>query len=264
MTPYRVFIFAMLISSLVKLSPIAAAEQPRTVEMRVGNLVIDPNTNTPVVLLEAVSDKQLLPIWIDVPEARAISLEIEQVKPPRPLTHDLIRNILDGLGATVQRVTITDLRNSTYLATISLSHRGQELQIDSRPSDAIAVALRMKAPIYATARVLQASQPLPTQASRTEQTQKLLGVKTQDLTPELAKLMDSQTQHGVIVADVVAGSVAMKANIQRGDIITKLNDQPVHTAAELEASIQSLKSPSRIKLELIKMGNPTTVDIYLP
>lgn len=264
MTSYRVLIFATLISGLVNFIPIAAAQQPRPVEMKVRNLVIDPNTNTPVVLLEAASDKQLLPIWIDLPEARAISLEIEQVKPPRPLTHDLIRNILEGLGATVQRITITELRNSTYLATISLSHKGQELQIDSRPSDAIAVALRMKAPIYATPQVLQMSKPLPTQASRTEQTQKRLGIQTQDLTPELAKLMDSQSQRGVIVADVVAGSVAMKANIQRGDIITQFNEQVVDTVAGLEASIRSMKSPSRIKIELIKKGKPTTVVIDLP
>ena len=137
MTSYRVLILATLISGLVNLSPSPAAQQPRPVEMKVRNLVIAPNTNTQVVLLEAISDKQLLPIWIDVPEARAISLEIEQVKPPRPLTHDLIRNILEGLGATLQRITITELRNSTYLATISLSHKGQKLQIDSRPSDAI-------------------------------------------------------------------------------------------------------------------------------
>ncbi|MBM2803803.1 MAG: hypothetical protein HW419_1696 [Deltaproteobacteria bacterium] len=87
MTSYGVFIFATLISGLVSFIPIAAAQPARPVEMKVRNLVIDPNTNTPVVLLEAVSDKQLLPIWIDVPEARAISLEIDQVKPPRPLTH---------------------------------------------------------------------------------------------------------------------------------------------------------------------------------
>lgn len=264
MTSYRVLIFATLISWHVNVNPTLAAQQPRTIEMKVKNLVIDPNTNTPVLLLEAVSDKQLLPIWIDVPEARAISLEIEQVKPPRPLTHDLIRNILDGLGATVQRVTITELRNSTYLATISLSHKGQELQIDSRPSDAIAVALRMKAPIYASAQVLQMSKPLPTQESRAEQTQKRLGIHTQDLTSELAKLMDSQTQRGVIVADVVAESVAMKANIQRGDIITQINEQAVDTSAGLEASIRNVKTPSRIKIEFIKKGKPTTVVIDLP
>ena len=264
MTSYGVFIFATLISGLVSFIPIAAAQPARPVEMKVRNLVIDPNTNTPVVLLEAVSDKQLLPIWIDVPEARAISLEIDQVKPPRPLTHDLIRNILEELGATVRRVTITDLRNSTYLATISLSFKGQDRQIDSRPSDAIAVALRMKAPIYATAQVLQMSKQLPTQAGRSEQTQKRLGIQTQDLTPELAKLMDSQTQRGVIVVDVVSGSAAMKANIQRGDIITQIHDQAIATEAGLEAIMRNMKTPSRIKIELIKKGKPITVVIDLP
>jgi len=261
---HRLILLTLLLLIDRSVSAVAAAPESRTVEMKVRSLVLDPNTDTPVVLLEAVSDKQLLPIWIDVPEARAISFEIEQVKPPRPLTHDLIRNILDGLGASVQRITITELRNSTYLATISLSFKGQALQIDSRPSDAIAVALRMKAPIYATAQVLQSSKQLPTQASRTEQTQKLLGIQTQDLTPELAKLMDIQTPRGVIVADVAAGSAAMKANIQRGDIITQINDQPVETVAGLEASIRNVKAPIRINIDLIKKGKPTTVAIDLP
>ena len=261
---FPMLLLATFVLALVNVGALSAAQKPSAVEMRFKNLLIDPNSQSPVVVLEAVADKQLLPIWIDVPEARAISLEIEQVKTPRPLTHDLIRNILQALGATVRRITITDLRNNTYLATISLGLKGQESEIDSRPSDAIAVALRMKAPIYASVEVMEKSRPLPTQANRAEQTQKRLGIQAQELTAELAKLMESRSERGVIVADIVFGSAAMKADIQRGDIITKLNDQPVHTAAELEAIIQGVKSPSRIKLELIKKGKPTTVVIDLP
>ena len=111
-------------------------------ETTIKTLMLDPNTQSPIVVLETVTDKRLLPIWIDVPEARAIALELDHVTTPRPLTHDLIRNIIQGLGATLQRVTITDLRSNTYFAVLFLGLKGQDLQIDARPSDAIAVALK--------------------------------------------------------------------------------------------------------------------------
>ncbi|HEY3167936.1 MAG TPA: bifunctional nuclease domain-containing protein, partial [Candidatus Binatia bacterium] len=216
------------------------------------------------VVLETVADKKLLPIWIDVPEARAIAIEIEQIKVPRPLTHDLIRNILQGLGATLQRATITDLRNNTYFAILSLGVKGQELQIDCRPSDAIAVALRMKAPIFASTQVLAKSKPMPSQPTRSEQTQKRLGIQAQDLTTELANLLESQQQKGVLVTEVALGSSAMKAGLQRGDIITKANEQVISSASDLESFIQSMKPSTQVKLEVIKKGKPTTLVIDLP
>src|SRR5882724_2037999 len=134
-------------------SELQAAQGSAAVETKVKTVMVDPNSQSPVVVLETVADKKLLPIWIDVPEARAIAIELDHVATPRPLTHDLIRNIIQGLGATLQRVTITDLRNNTYFAVLFLGFKGQDLQIDARPSDAIAVALRMKAPIYASTQV---------------------------------------------------------------------------------------------------------------
>jgi bifunctional DNase/RNase len=241
-----------------------AAQGSTVVETKVKTVMVDPNSQSPVVVLETVADKKLLPIWIDVPEARAIAIEIEQIKVPRPLTHDLIRNILQGLGATLQRATITDLRNSTYFAILSLGAKGQELQIDCRPSDAIAVALRMKAPIFASTQVLAKSKPVPSQPTRSEQTQKRLGIQAQDLTAELANLLESQQQKGVLVTEVALGSSAMKAGLQRGDIITKANEQVISSASDLESLIQSMKSSSQIKLEVIKKGKPTTLVIDLP
>src|SRR4029450_120704 len=201
--------------SLLFLFPMSpyAAQETSSVETNIKTVMVDPNTQSPVVVLETVADKKLLPIWIDVPEARAIAIEIEQIKVPRPLTHDLIRNILQGLGATLQRATITDLRNSTYFAILSLWLNGQEVQIDCRPSDAIAVALRMKAPIFASTQVLAKSKPVPSQPTRGEQTQKKFGIQAQDLTAELASLLDSQQQKGVLVTEVTIGSNAMQAGL---------------------------------------------------
>lgn len=256
--------FLLLVLAVGYASELRAAQGSAAVETKVKTVMIDPTSQSPVVVLETVADKKLLPIWIDVPEARAIALEIEQIKVPRPLTHDLIRNILQGVGATLQRVTITDLRNSTYFAILSMSIKGQELQIDSRPSDAIAIALRMKAPIFATHQVLAKSKPLPAQSGRAEQTQKRLGIQAQDLTAELAKLLESQQQKGVLVTEVASGSTAMKAGIQRGDIITKANEQIISSATELESLIKTMKASDQIKLEIIKKGKPTTVVIDLP
>ena len=238
--------------------------QESSVETRVKTLLIDPNTQTPVVVLETVADKKPLPIWIDIPEARAIALELEHVSLPRPLTHDLIRNILQSLGATLQRVTITELRNSTYIANLSVATKEKVMQIDSRPSDAIAIALRMKAPIFVSPQVLAKSKPLPGPSARAEQTQKKLGLQAQDLTPELAKLFESQQQTGVVVTDVTLGAAAMKAGLQRGDIITKANERPIASAADLESVIENARSASQLKLEVIKKGKSTTVVIDLP
>jgi uncharacterized protein len=242
---------------------LAAAQESPPVEARVKTMLIDPNSQSPVVVLETVADKKPLPIWIDVPEARAIALELEHISLPRPLTHDLIRNILQSVGATLQRVTITELRNSTYFANLTLATKEKVMQVDSRPSDAIAIALRMKAPIFVSTQVLAKSKPLPAPNARSEQNQKRLGFQTQDLTPDLAKLFDTQQQKGVLVTDVAPAGVAIKAGLQRGDIITKANDQTVSSSSELESAIQAVKS-AQLKLEVIKKGKPTTLVIDLP
>jgi len=124
-------------------------------EMKVRGLTLDPLTNMALVILRDLEGNKALPIWVGIPEANAIALELEQVPTPRPLTHDLVKNILDGVNATVTRIVVNDLKDSTFYATIFLSLRGEELRIDSRPSDAIAVALRVKAPIFVTLDVIE-------------------------------------------------------------------------------------------------------------
>jgi uncharacterized protein len=178
MKHYLLFVLFLLLLIPENLN---AVQEAGVVETKIKTLTVDPNTQSPVVILETVTDKQLLPIWIDIPEARAIALELEHVKIPRPLTHDLIRNLLQELGAQLHRVTITDLRNSTYFAVLSLGFKGQELQIDSRPSDAIAIALRMKAPIYVATQVFEKSKSVPAPGSRTDHGQKTLGRQPHDL-----------------------------------------------------------------------------------
>jgi bifunctional DNase/RNase len=243
---------------------LAASEEESTVEMTVKNLLVDPSTQTPVVLLESSKEKKVLPIWIGVDEATSIALEIKKVPLPRPNTHDLIRNILNGLGAAVQRITITDLRNDIYYASIALRLKGQDYQIDSRPSDAIAVALRMKAPIYASMKVLDKAKPLgPLEKTRSE-SHRTLGLQTQDLTPELASLFDIKTSAGVLVADVDLGSAASEAGLQRGDVILKVNEKSLQKTAELESFLQSAKKGSQVKMDVLRKGKLITVAMNLP
>jgi bifunctional DNase/RNase len=123
-------------------------------EMKVKGLTLDPLTNMPIVILKDLEEERALPIWVGIFEANAIALEMESVPTPRPMTHDLIKNILEGIQAQVSRIVVNDLQDNTFYAAIFLSLNGTEVTIDSRPSDAIALALRVDAPIYVAKKVL--------------------------------------------------------------------------------------------------------------
>lgn len=127
------------------------------IEMKIRGLMMDPVTNMPIVILKDVNGNAILPIWVGVFEANAIALEIEKVQTPRPMTHDLIKNVLLGLNATVKKVVVTDLRDDTFYALIWLDRNGSSITIDSRPSDALALALRTDAPIFVEEEVLKSS-----------------------------------------------------------------------------------------------------------
>jgi len=124
------------------------------IQMTVRGIALDPITNMPIIILKDVEERKALPIWVGIFEANAIALELEKVSTPRPMTHDLMRSILDGLGVNVRQVTINDLKDNTFFAVIELSRNGAVINIDSRPSDAIALALRVNAPIFVTEEVL--------------------------------------------------------------------------------------------------------------
>ncbi len=127
------------------------------VEMKIRGLMLDPVTNMPIVILKDVNGNSVLPIWVGIYEANAIALEIEKVTTPRPMTHDLIKNLLVGLETQVHKVVVTELRDDTFYALIWLERDGQVISIDSRPSDALALALRTDSPIYVEEDVLKNS-----------------------------------------------------------------------------------------------------------
>jgi len=128
------------------------------IEVKIGALIMDPNTNTPIVVLKGIESETILPIWVGAYEANAIALEIEKIVPQRPMTHDLLRNFIIQINLKVQRVIITDLLENTFYALIELSNaQGELISIDARPSDAIALALRFDCSIFVKQNVLDNS-----------------------------------------------------------------------------------------------------------
>jgi uncharacterized protein len=137
-------------------------QQPpeNAIRMQIKGLLLDPTSNLPIVLLRDESNDLFLPIWIGVFEANAIALRIEGVETPRPMTHDLMRSFLVDLGVKVDLVLITDLKDNTFFAEIHLTSSQRELKVDSRPSDALALALRVEAPIFVLRSVLEKAQAI--------------------------------------------------------------------------------------------------------
>ena len=127
------------------------------VEMKIRGLMMDPVTNMPIVVLKDMSGDSVLPIWVGIYEANAIALEIEKVTTPRPMTHDLIKVLLMGLDTAIKKVVVSELRDDTFYALIWIEREGHLMSVDSRPSDALALALRHDCPIFVDDKVLQSS-----------------------------------------------------------------------------------------------------------
>ncbi len=130
------------------------------VEMKVEGLTLDPLTNMPIIILKDLDGNRALPIWVGFFEANAIALEIEKIATPRPMTHDLMKNLINDMKAEINHILVSELKDNTFYAEISLKSGGNTLKIDSRPSDAIALALRVKAPIYVNETVIEAAKSL--------------------------------------------------------------------------------------------------------
>jgi bifunctional DNase/RNase len=134
------------------------------IEMKIRGLMVDPSTNAPIVILKDVSGDTVLPIWVGLYEANAIWLEIEKSSTPRPMTHDLLKNLIQGLNAEVQRIVVTELKDDTFYAVIWMEQNGEAVTLDARPSDAIALALRTDCPIYVSEEVLKVAKVIPNAA----------------------------------------------------------------------------------------------------
>jgi hypothetical protein len=129
------------------------------IEMTIKGLMVDPITNMPIVILRDKEGQRVLPIWVGIYEANAIALQMENITTPRPMTHDLLRNVIHDLKASVQKIVVCDLQENTFYALIYLALNGDTVAIDARPSDAIALALRTRAPIFVEETVIDHAKP---------------------------------------------------------------------------------------------------------
>jgi uncharacterized protein len=143
------------------------------VEMKIRGLMMDPVTSMPIVILKDVGSSNVLPIWVGIYEANAIALEIEKVSTPRPMTHDLIKTLLHGLEAGIRKVVVNELKEDTFFAVIWVERNGELISVDSRPSDALALALRLDCPIYVDDSVLKSARSAGSVSDRLSTNQEL-------------------------------------------------------------------------------------------
>jgi len=139
------------------------------IEMSIKGLMVDPISNMPIVILRDAENQRVLPIWVGPVEANAIALQIENVAPPRPMTHDLLKNVLTELGATLKRVVVADLKENTFYAYLELERGGESILVDARPSDAIALSLRTRTPVFVDTRVLEQAKSVDVSNERADQ-----------------------------------------------------------------------------------------------
>jgi bifunctional DNase/RNase len=213
-------------------------ESGEEIEVHVQSVALDPTSRSPVLLLEDDAGEIALPIWIGPAEAQAIAMQIEGVSPPRPMTHDLMKDILDRVGVRLVKVVIADLRDNTYYARILLDWAGEEVEIDSRPSDAVALAVRFGQPIFVTTGLLEVASAIDLRAMAGTETVTLWGVTVQALSSDLASHFSLPAGGGLLVADVAsdAGGALM-----RGDVILSIDGSPVAGLREFERKLRPVR-----------------------
>lgn len=253
----------LLSLSMLSLGSLGHADD--AVEMKVRGVTMDPERHSPIVVLEDSQGHEAFPIWIGMPEARAIALELEGVDTPRPLTHALLDNILANLQIGVRRIFINDLRNNTYFAKIDLQRGSETVTIDARPSDAIALALRAKAPIFVARSVLASTRTVILSGPDTsEHSAKMCGVYVQSLTPQLARIFNLTTTDGVLVASVEPGGRVEGDDVRRGDVITAADGAKISTIQDFQDFCQNKASGEEAVLRVTRDQRPIELKLSLP
>ena len=256
------FFAAMVLASAAQAAPPAAGMW----KVRVKSVVMDSRSNQPIVVLEDKKNGRLLPIWIGSAEAQAIMMQLEGVHPPRPMTHDLLRNMIEGLKARVIRVIITELRSSTFYAQIVIKSPDRQFFIDSRPSDAIALALRTHSPIFVKSKVLSddvAGISIPKLTHR-----KRLGIVLQAMSPSLARFFGGSGK-GLLVSQVTKGSAGYRSGLRRGDVILEMEGENISTVRRFEmkypeysggfnVTVRRGKNDSKIQIRLVPDDSGST------
>jgi bifunctional DNase/RNase len=241
----------LVVALLISLVLVATSKEtpPLFVEMEVKGVRLDAIGNSPVVLLADKEGKKALPIWVGLLEANAIDKELRNNTSPRPMTHDLLYSILTQAHVKVKAVKIVDIRNNTYYAILLLTINKGVVEVDARPSDAIVIALKSKKPIFVSAKILDEQGIALTKKSTLSER---FGVRIQELTPALASYFNFKGEKGVLVAEVLPGSVSESSGIKAGDIITKANSKEVGSVEEFKEILDSVKAGDSVRVGLFR------------
>jgi len=236
---------AVLLLIALGLFALSKETPPPFIEMEVSGVRMDVLGQNPVVILADKEGKKALPIWIGLLEASAIDRELKNITTTRPMTHDLLHSILGQVHAKVKEVKIVELRDHTYYAKLFLMVDKEMIEVDARPSDAIIMALKSKAPVYVAPKILD-DQGIS--LTREEALGERYGIRVQELTPALASHFNFKGQKGVLVSEVVSGSASEASGIKAGDIITEVNGKEVGSVQEFEATFDAVVAGSSVKI----------------
>ena len=246
---------------LVSLAFISIGKEvsPLSIEVEVKGVSLDAMGQTPVVLLSDKEGKRALPIWIGLLEANAIEKQLKGIRSKRPMTHDLLQSILGRMKAKIEKVAIVDLKENTYYATLFLKRNDESIEIDSRPSDAIILALKSKVPIFVLSRILD-EQGISLSVRITGER---YGIRVQPLTPSLAFHFNFKGGKGVLVSEILSGSLSEASGIKPGGIITKINLKEVGSVQEFEEAFDAVKIGSSVRVSIFENENFQEVNLPL-
>jgi len=233
---------------------------PAFVEMEVKGVSLDAIGQNPVVILVDKEGKKALPIWVGLLEANAIDKELKGITSPRPMTHDLIYSILDQAHVKVKEVKIVDLKDNTFYATLFLIINKGVVEVDARPSDAIALALKSKTQIFVSIKILNEQ---GISLAKKEAFGERYGIRIQQITPPLASHFNFKGQKGVLVSEVISGSQAEASAIKPGDIITKVNLKEVGSIQEFEEAFDAAKASNSLQILLYRDDKFKEVNLFL-
>ena len=240
----------------VKQAAPPVVENKSLIRVNVHQLVVDPSSRQPVVTLSDSDEKRALFIWIGLPEARAIYSELEGVEHQRPLTHDLLENIILKSKGEIHRIVITHSRENVYFATIVLQREDDHIEIDARPSDALVMALKFNAPVYVARDLFQKmSLPLESRTDREES----YGLSLQELTPDLAKYLSYESKKGIMVSGVRKGSQAEIDGLMTGDIMVEIDGRIVEDLPFFLHTLEEIKSS--LKAKVYRNGRYLTITV---
>ena len=223
----------------------AALKQGELVSVKIQRLTIDPESGQPVVILSDEQENLGLSIWIGFFEAHAMNAEIQGLTHPRPLTHDLLENVIQKARLKIHRVIITHLEKSTYHATMILEIDGTLVPIDARPSDSMIMALKFDVPLFVSRGLFQRSAVLLQGPKSIENT---YGLTAQDLTPALAEAFLFSSAHGVLISHVEGKSRAARDGLKQGDIVFEMENHPIANLQSLRDRLRGMEKPSTLRV----------------